>query len=227
MISLPGALQPDMKDGHTNDKHLAERLLAGDEDAFEELFAVQVPRLYRIALARLDNDAAAAEDAVQATLIKAMQKLSTFRGEASLLTWLATICLREIGAAFRKSQRRPELQLNEDVPEISAALELLETVGDGPEQSTLRNEVSRLVQATLDRLPARYADVLEWKYFEGLSVKEIAARLDTGPTAVQSVLSRARVAFRDGFITVGACADLTALARRTQEADHERESTHS
>ncbi len=208
-----------MRRGSTHDKALVKRLLAGAEDAYDELFAVQVPRLYRLALARLDNDAAAAEDVVQTTLIRAMAKLTTYRGEASLLTWLSTFCIREIGATYRKRQRRPrELQLSEELPEIATALELLETSGGGPEEETLRGELVRLVHATLDRLPPRYGDVLAWKYLEGLSVKEIAERLDTGPTAVQSVLARARVAFRDGFETVAAAAQLTALRPRRESA---------
>ena len=44
----------------------------------------------------------------------------------------------------------------------------------------------------LDRLPARYGDVLEWKYIEGRSVEEIGERLGIGQTAAQSVLARAR-----------------------------------
>jgi DNA-directed RNA polymerase specialized sigma24 family protein len=55
----------------------------------------------------------------------------------------------------------------------------------------------------LDQLPTRYGDALEWKYGEGLSVKEIATRLGVGPKAAESLLTRARQAFRDAFATVG------------------------
>ena len=54
----------------------------------------------------------------------------------------------------------------------------------------------------LDRLPARYGDVLEWKYIEGRSVEEIGQRLGVGQIAAQSQLARARVAFRDALETV-------------------------
>ena len=200
----------------SNDKALADRLLAGDEAAYRELFAVQVPRLFRIAMARLRGDEDAAEDIVQATLLKAMPKLATYRGEASLLTWLGTFCLREIAAHHRRRQRAPRrVLLAEDAPEVAAALELLEAAGDGPEQAALKGEVAGLVQATLDRLPPHYGDVLEWKYHQGLSVKEIAARLQTGPTAVQSLLARARAAFREGFAGVGASAGVARFGGAT------------
>ncbi len=52
---------------------------------------------------------------------------------------------------------------------------------------------------TLDYLPRRYGDALEWKYIEGISVAEIGARLKIAPKAAESLLTRARSAFRDGF----------------------------
>jgi DNA-directed RNA polymerase specialized sigma24 family protein len=59
------------------------------------------------------------------------------------------------------------------------------------------------VQLTLDYLPARYGDALEWKYIEELSVGEIADRLGVGYKAAESLLTRARAAFRDAFSSVG------------------------
>jgi len=51
----------------------------------------------------------------------------------------------------------------------------------------------------LDRLPPRYAAALEWKYIDGLPVNEIAARLELTSKAAESMLTRAREAFREGF----------------------------
>ena len=49
----------------------------------------------------------------------------------------------------------------------------------------------------LDRLPPHYGNALEWKYIQGYSVREIAARLDVSHEAAQSVLARAKRSFRD------------------------------
>jgi len=54
----------------------------------------------------------------------------------------------------------------------------------------------------LDRLPSRYGDVLEWKYVDGDSVEQIGERLGIGHTAAQSMLARARTAFREALETV-------------------------
>ena len=91
------------------------------------------------------------------------------------------------------------------VEEVRAALETLSAIpSEDPQDSMKSEQLRRLVQAILDHLPTRYGDVLEWKYIQGLSVKEIATRLGVAPKAAESVLSRARVAFRDGFAAVGA-----------------------
>ncbi len=72
-----------------------------------------------------------------------------------------------------------------------------------------REQVHRIVEATLDSLPGRYGEVLEWKYIDGLSVAEIASRLEVGPKAAESHLTRARESFRDAVVELfGAAEDL-------------------
>jgi DNA-directed RNA polymerase specialized sigma24 family protein len=68
------------------------------------------------------------------------------------------------------------------------------------------------VRVVLDRLPAAYGDALEWKYMEGSSVEEIGRRLGIGTIAAQSLLARARTAFREALEQVfGAeAADIAA-----------------
>jgi len=189
---------------HEADQELVRRMLAGEEAAFEGFFDRYFPGLYRFALPRLGYDPDAAEDVVQATLCRVMAKLRTYRGEAALFTWLCTFCRHEISAHYRRLGRGPTVTLVEDAPEVRAALEsLASSHADRPEETLHRKEIARLVQATLDALPGRYGDALEWKYIHGLSVKEIGERLGVGPKAAESLLTRARVAFRDGFPAVG------------------------
>jgi RNA polymerase sigma-70 factor (ECF subfamily) len=185
------------------DMRLVERMLAGDEGSFQEFFAHFFPALYRFALARLDRDVDAAEDVVQATLCRAVDRLHTYRGEAALLTWLCTICRRQISDHWDRLRAKPQLCPIEDAPEIRAALESLGAAeADRPDAALDRQELSRLVHVALDSLPGRYGDALEWKYLQGLSVREIGERLAIGPKAAESLLHRARSAFRDGFQAV-------------------------
>jgi RNA polymerase sigma-70 factor (ECF subfamily) len=186
-----------------SDLNLARRILAGDESASEAFFAEYFPRLYRFARIRLGGDEQAAEEIVQSTLIRAVRKLHTFRGEAALFTWLCTLCRREIGAWLERAGRAPEVSLVEDHPATRIALEAAARLAaSDPESEAGRREISRLVQVTLDHLPGRYGQVLEWKYIQGLSVDEIAGRLGIGYKAAESQLTRARDAFRDAFAAV-------------------------
>ncbi len=197
------------------DRRLVRRLLNGDDAAYEQLFEDYFGGLYRFALTRLDFDETLAQEVVQATMLKAIEKLDTFRGEAALFSWLCSVCRREITAHFRRQQRAPvEVDLIENTPEIRAVLDALATGAEGPEDALRRKEVGRLVHLTLDHLPPRYGRALEWKYFEGLSVKEIAARLQVSPKAAESVMSRAREAFRTGFAALARGLDGHAAGLR-------------
>lgn len=191
-------------DAHQSDRELVQRMLGGDQEAFRQFFDLHFPGLYRFALARLGHDADAAEEVAQSALAKVVRKLHTYRGEASLFTWVCTFCRWEIsGWHAQRSRRGVAVELVEESAEVRAALESLSAIGgDGPRERLLRREVGALVRLTLDQLPVRYGDALEWKYVEGLSVKEIAVRLGVGPKAAESLLTRARQAFRDAFATL-------------------------
>ncbi len=181
------------------DRFLVRRMLRGDESAFAEFFEANFGALFRFALPRLGGDTHAAEEVVQTTLCRAVRKLSTFRGEAALLTWLCTFCRHEISAYLEKEGKRPPMvEWIDDLPEVAAALDSLAAAAR-PETALARSETARLVQVILDRLPGRYGDALEWKYIDGLSVAEIAERLGIGLKAAESTLTRAREAFRDAF----------------------------
>jgi RNA polymerase sigma-70 factor (ECF subfamily) len=183
-----------------SDIERVRRMLAGDEAAFEQFFADAYPALYRFALARLACDRDAAAEVAQATICKAIGKLHTFRGEAALLTWLCAFCRHELYDWSRRN-RRVQVELLEDDPEIRAALESLR-VAENIESALDRATLASLVQRVLDHLPVHYASALEWKYIDDVSVQEIGARLGLGAKAAESLLTRARAAFREGFRTL-------------------------
>lgn len=183
-----------------DDQQLIRRMLAGDERAFEAFFNAYFARVYRFALPRLNGDVEAAQEVVQSTLTKAMRKIADFRGESGLFTWICQICRHEVVDHIRARRRSRHVVLIDDQPELRMAIEAVEA----PEEYDLvksygRAEVGRLVRTVLDRLPASYGDALEWKYIEGHSVEVIGERLGIGTTAAQSLLARARIAFREAL----------------------------
>lgn len=184
----------------TGEPELVRRMLGGDERAFDAFFNGYFPRIYRFALPRLNGDVEATREVVQATLEKAIRKLEGFRGQSGLFTWVCQICRNEIVDYIRAERRMRHVVLIDDQPELRAAVESIEA----PEEFDLvrsygRAESARLVRVVLDRLPSGYGDALEWKYIEGESVETIGERLGIGTTAAQSLLARARRAFREGL----------------------------
>ena len=183
------------------DRALARRILGGDEAAFRDLFDRFFPRLYRFALARVPRDPEAARDIVQQTFCQAIERLDTYRGEAALYTWFCQICRNAVADHYRRNSRSAgRVVLLEDLPDARAILESFAAPeADEPETGAMREQVHRLVEATLDALPGRYGEALEWKYIDGLSVREIAERMSLGEKATESLLTRARESFREAI----------------------------
>jgi RNA polymerase sigma-70 factor (ECF subfamily) len=192
-----------VRETYTEDRKLVARMVRGDERAFDVFVDEYYPRLYRFVYSRLRGDADAADEVVQTTFSNVIRKIGSYRGEAALFTWLCTFCRYEIAAFWRrKGKRAPEVALEEDSSNARAALETLGALSEGTAARFEREELARMVWAVLDHLPIRYGNALQWKYIHGLSVREIAARLGASPKAAESVLTRARQAFRDGFAAV-------------------------
>lgn len=199
-----------------SDRDLIAAMLAGKQAAFRSFFTDYFPRLYRFALPRLNRETEAAKEVVQSTLTKAVRNLAAYRGEAALFSWLCQICRRQIVDHLRANRRHAENVVSIDgSPELHEMLEAVEApASDDPVRGYDSAQTRRLVQSVLDRLPGRYGDVLEWKYIEGCSVEEIGEWLGIGQIAAQSMLSRARKAFRETMETVRDSTDedvLTAI----------------
>ncbi len=185
-------------DSRSHEETLVDRLLAGDEAAFEEFANDYFPRLLRFALGRLGGDYDLAREIVQSTVSKAVVRLETYRGDASLSTWLCACCRNEIAQHFRAQSRTPPMVELEDTL-LASEPEMENGSPKGPEADLIRHEETERVHQTIDELAPRYGKALEWKYIDGLSVKEIARRLGTGPKAAESILTRARQAFRQSY----------------------------
>lgn len=183
-----------------SDRALAARVAAGEKAAFDLFFHEYFPRLFRFTLSRVNHDPDLAEEIVQRTMCIVVRKMGAYRGEALLFTWLCQICRNETLAVSK--QRRIELIDDlpiENHPAVQAALESLSTGDYRPETAQRRDEIAHFVRTTLDYLPAKYATALEMKYIQDRSVAEIGAALGIGAKAAESVLTRARAAFREGF----------------------------
>jgi RNA polymerase sigma-70 factor (ECF subfamily) len=188
------------------ERELLARLRNGEEGAFETFAEAYVPALFRFASAHLDRDRDLVPDVVQSVVTRAIDKLDGFRGDAPLLAWLCACCRNEIAGIYRQRGRRPA-EISLDAPANAPVKDALATHAEGPELLLLARETRTLVHVALDRLPSHYAHALEWKYLEAIPVIEIARRLELTPKAAESLLTRARVAFRGAILDLAAVPD--------------------
>ncbi|MGD0675340.1 MAG: sigma-70 family RNA polymerase sigma factor [Polyangiaceae bacterium] len=137
-------------------------------------------------------------DLAQATLIRVIRRVGSFRGDSSFSTWLFRVTANE-ALMMMRSQRRHRARLVEglDFEELGS----LPAANDrsGAEQgdaTAVANERDARVRAALEKLPAGYRDVVSLHYHEDLGLHEIAARLGSTESAVRSRLHRARSRLR-------------------------------
>ncbi|WP_411284233.1 RNA polymerase sigma factor [Lapillicoccus sp.] len=172
-------LAPDLPDDA-----LARRAALGDRTAFAEIVGRHGPHLFRYATTMLDGDVHDAEDAVQSAFTQAWQHLPTFRGDASLKTWLYRITANEVLASRRR--RRP-------IPVDDQLLTPLPApAGDSPVSRLDGQELRRDLSAALGELPWRQRASWVLAEMEGMTYAQIAAALGTNETVVRGQLHRAR-----------------------------------
>jgi len=149
----------------------------------------------------MSGDHQSTREVVHSSLTKILLNIEKFRGEAALFTWMCSICNNEISSFLNKQNRyKQTLVLSSDLCEKEFAEVAFETgQGDQPDDTYGRDQKTLAIHEALDMLPANYGNILEWKYIEELSVKEIAYRLGLSQLAAQSALYRARMAFQDVF----------------------------
>jgi len=178
---------------------LAERLKAGEAEAFEELVRTYGGRLRAVALSVL-HDAADADDALQEGFLAAFRSIGQFEGRAQLGTWLHRIVLNAALMKLRAKRSRPDLDGEELLPQFTSNGVFAERQGDwgpeGVEDAVARNEVRARVRECVAELPEKFRIPLLLRDVEGLSAQEMGDRLGTTANAAKIRLHRARQALR-------------------------------
>ena len=166
------------------DARLARRAAAGDERAFAAIYRRYHQDLYRYCLAVL-GDREDAEDALQATMVKALRALPGEPRTIELKPWLFRIAHNEAISLVRR--RRPTDEIDPELPEL----------GNGPEQRTIAREQLRDLVADLDHLPERQRGALVMRELSGLGFEQIGAALGASPAAAKQAVYEARVALQE------------------------------
>lgn len=176
-----------------DEAELVARVQQAQRGAFRELMQRCNQRLFRVARAVVRDDAEA-EDVVQEAYTHAFARLSTFRGEASLSTWLTRIVLNEANGRLRK--RRPSVDIatfEAAPPDDSRVVSFPGRFGsEDPATATARAQIRGLIEHAIDELPDAFRIVFIMREIEGCSVEETAATLGIRPETVKTRLYRAR-----------------------------------
>jgi RNA polymerase sigma-70 factor (ECF subfamily) len=177
-----------MTDRVWRERGLRDAVLAGDDRAWRAWFEQEYAPLESYVLWRCGSLSGLADDVVQETWITAVRKIRRFDPEAgSFHRWLCGIAANVIRNQLRSRRRR------------TARLELLNGTADREDLTVQQRDQAEQVARALAQLQPRHEEALRMKYLERMSVAEIATAWGETEKAVESVLSRARDAFREAY----------------------------
>ena len=165
----------------------------GEPDMLSALMRQHNRRMFRIARSILRNDAEA-EDIVQDAFVKAFTELDTLRDPGSVAAWLARITANLAISRIRLLKRRGRIVLADG--ELKDSPDYIESDQSTPERLTAINEVRRLLESAIDRLPDGFREVFMLRVVEQMSVEETASTLGILAQTVKSRLHRAKAMLR-------------------------------
>jgi len=192
------------QDPVTDEQLILEYRRTGNRELFAQLVYRYERELYSY-LRRYLGSAEMAEDVFQATFLQVHLKCDLFQAGRRFRPWLYTIATNAAIDARRRNRRHrmvsldtPREQDNEDVGRL---VNLLESGDQGPSDSAVSAERSRLVRKTLDELPESMTAIIHLVYYQGMKYREAAEVLDIPVGTVKSRLHSAIAKLTDVWNT--------------------------
>lgn len=193
--------------GRDREIALLMKARGGDRAAYGQIVVLYQDRLFN-ALLRMVGEPEEARELTQETFARGLEKVNTFRGEASPYTWLFRIGMNLAIGNLRRSQRVRVFSLDGSVhggngsarrqDQASALIDRIASAkGDTPAQAAERSEMHQVVLDALGRLDAEYRAVLVMRDVEGFDYQQMADVLALPLGTLKSRLFRARMALKD------------------------------
>lgn len=190
------------------DVELVKAYRKGDVHAFEELHRRYVASIYRLVRRKL-GDALLAEDIAQETFMKALRQMDRVDDSFNFGGWVHTVARNLCFDELRRRQRDLRADSgDDDDTDLLAGLPSTAKSFD-PVLVQESNEVRRQVWAVAQRLPEKYRLVLTLRELQDLSYRQIARSLKMSESAVETLLYRARLRFKEEFISSEGEGELT------------------
>lgn len=174
------------------DGDLIARFLAGDRAAFDSLFEKYQDYVYNIVYG-IVGKSDEAHDVTQEVFVQVYRSLRSFRRGSRFATWLYRIAVNRAVDSARAARNWRWLPLNE-------TLRATPDPADSPSRAAERNEDQDAVHRVLQEVPVQHRDVLVLRYFQDLSLEEIAEVLGCSVTAAKVRLHRARQHFKEKYV---------------------------
>lgn len=170
---------------------LISDVIGGKAGSATKFYKTYAERLRRYLVAKLDSEDV--EELLQDTFLSAFDSLSLYRGESSVLTWLISIARHEVADFYRKKYVRKVVE--KTTPLFDNVMSEISS----PEFEMEKKKIEKKFFKTYYGLSDQYQDILSYRYELSMSVKEIAIEMGLSFKATESVLYRARLAFREAY----------------------------
>lgn len=161
---------------------LVSLLRSGSPFAFERLFGIYSPKLYRFSFSYLKSETEA-EEIVQDVFLKIWQNRGKLKNETSFQSYVFTIAFNAIRKHFNKKVRdaRFHTEIVSDLAEDNPSLE------SNPDFEALVVKLESLI----DQMPDRRKEIFRKRKKEGKSVRDIATDLNISPKTVENQITEA------------------------------------
>lgn len=170
---------------------IIEDVLLGQKGAATRFYLAYAPKIRRYLNTKLPE--IEVEEILQDTFLSAFDSLSLYRGESSVSTWLISIARHEVADFYRKQYVRAL------VTQTTPLFDNMVSEILSPEFDMEKKKIEKRFFATYRSLSKQYQDILSYRYELSMSVKDIANRMDMSFKATESLLYRARLAFREEY----------------------------
>ena len=177
-----------------SEKQLVQRAQLGDKDAFARLYETHKQRVYAICL-RITREKMEAEDCAQEAFLQCFLRLSTFRGESALSTWLYRLTVNVVLMRLRANHVKPVSLDTSGTTEDFGESALLNSCP--VDDIRLSGAIDRItLNRALRELPPGYRTIFLLHDVEGKAHSEIARELGCSIGNSKSQLHQARTRLR-------------------------------
>lgn len=166
----------------------------GEQTAFRDLYLKYSDFLFAYILHHIDNDRDVASDIWQETWVVFVEKINDFQFKCNVFTWLCAIAKNKISDYYRTARKK---EIFQPISKQNFDIDANELDADSIDAQTQADVVSVLASLSIE-----YSRLLEARYIENKNVDEISCLIGKSYKATESMLTRARSAFRKKYMQI-------------------------